>query len=285
MYHDQEMHKRSDCRKERKEKPRNFALFAVNDYESAKSRKDILTMKDLEDEKSIPLDKRIILALDVESVNDAKKWVERLEGYIGFYKVGLQLFLAGWFNIIDWIVQRNLGVMVDLKFFDVPRTVASAVGQLKDHGVSFTTVHGNDEILKAAVQNRNGPGILAVTVLTSLDQADLGELGFQCSVEELVLTRARRALAIGCDGVVSSGLEAPKLRGELGRNFLIVVPGVRPVENREVEDQKRVVDVKSAFLNGADHVVVGRPILKAPDPVAVVKGMQKQIEEALSVNY
>jgi orotidine-5'-phosphate decarboxylase len=232
--------------------------------------------------KSIALDKRIIFALDVESVDQARRLVERLEDQVKFYKVGLQLFLAGWFPIIDWIVKRNLEVMVDLKFFDVPQTVASAVNQLKGHGISFATVHGNDAILKAAAEVDFGTKILAVTVLTSLDVGDLRDLGFACSVEELVLSRARRALQLGCAGVVSSGLEAAKLRHELGDRFCIVVPGVRPVTNRVVDDQKRVVDVRSAFLNGADHVVIGRPIRNAEDPGELVKKMQEQIEEALN---
>jgi orotidine-5'-phosphate decarboxylase len=231
--------------------------------------------------KSIALDKRIIFALDVESADQAKQLVERLEDHVRFYKVGLQLFLAGWFPIIDWIVKRNLEVMVDLKFFDVPQTVALAVKQLRDHGISFATVHGNDGILRAAAEVDSGVKILAVTVLTSLDAGDLSDLGFDCSVENLVLSRARRALQAGCAGVVSSGLEAPGLRHELGDKFFIVVPGVRPVANREVDDQKRIVDVRGAFLNGADHVVIGRPIRNAADPAALIVSMQQQIEDAL----
>ncbi|MDY7033810.1 MAG: orotidine-5'-phosphate decarboxylase [Thermodesulfobacteriota bacterium] len=231
--------------------------------------------------KSIPLDKRIIFALDVASDKEAKKWVEKLEGHVKFFKVGLQLFLAGWFPIVDWIVKRDLEVMVDLKFFDVPKTVGSAVSQLKGRGISFTTVHGNDKILKAAVEHKGETQILAVTVLTSLDRGDLTDLGFECDIEELVLARARRALDIGCDGVVSSGLEAPKLRHTLGDNFLVVVPGVRPMDNCKKDDQKRIVDVKSAFTNGADHVVVGRPIREADDPLSVVRKMQREISEVL----
>lgn len=233
------------------------------------------------DEEPITLDKRIIFALDVASVDEAKHWVEKLEDHVKFFKVGLQLFLAGWFSIVDWIVKRDLEVMVDLKFFDVPKTVGSAIGQLKDRGISFTTVHGNDEILKAAVENSGGTKILAVTVLTSLDRADLEELGFTCNVEELVLSRARRAMEIGCDGVVSSGLEVPRLRHHLGNSFSVVVPGVRPVDNRGKDDQKRIVDVKTAFSYGADHVVVGRPIRQSPDPVETVQRMQKEIEEVV----
>jgi len=232
--------------------------------------------------KPIDLDKRIIFALDVASPEEAKQWVERLEDEVKFFKVGLELFLAGWFPMIEWIVKRALEVMVDLKFFDVPETVGRAVRQLHDRGISFATVHGIDGILKAAIENKKGTQILAVTVLTSLDQGDIRELGFACSVEDLVLNRAKRAVAMGCDGVVSSGLEAPKLRAHLGDGFLVVVPGVRPVDNRE-DDQKRVVDVRTAFQNGADHIVVGRPIRQAEDPLAVVKKMKTDIAQALPI--
>jgi orotidine-5'-phosphate decarboxylase len=231
--------------------------------------------------KNISLDKRIIFALDLETPEEARAWVEKLESRVKFFKVGLQLFLAGGFDIVEWILKRGSEVMLDLKFFDVPQTVASAVKQVGGRGVTFTTVHGNDAILRAAAEAKQGVKILAVTVLTSLDQGDLIDLGFQCSPEELVLSRARRALQVGCDGVVSSGLEAPKLRKELGGNFLVVVPGVRPVENR-ADDQKRVVTVRDAFLNGADYVVIGRPLKQAADPLALAVEMQQQIQDALN---
>ena len=231
--------------------------------------------------KNISLDKRIIFALDLETPEEARAWVEKLESRVKFFKVGLQLFLAGGFDIVEWILKRGSEVMLDLKFFDVPQTVASAVKQVGGRGVSFTTVHGNDAILRAAAEAKQGVKILAVTVLTSLDQGDLNDLGFQCSPEELVLSRARRALQVGCDGVVSSGLEAPKLRKELGGNFLVVVPGVRPVENR-ADDQKRVVTVRDAFLNGADYVVIGRPLKQTADPLALAVEMQQQIQDALN---
>jgi orotidine-5'-phosphate decarboxylase len=234
-------------------------------------------------QKSIALDKRIIMALDVASVEAAKRLVERLEDHIRFYKVGLELFLAGGFPMVDWLVKRDLEVMLDLKFFDVPQTVASAVKQLKDRGISFATVHGNDAILAAAVAADAGVKILAVTVLTSLDAGDLRELGFQCSVEELVVSRTRRAVDAGCAGVVCSGLEVSRLRAELGRRFFVVVPGVRPVENRPVDDQKRIVDVHSAFRNGADHVVMGRPIRNAANPEVLVRDLRQHIAEALQL--
>jgi len=231
--------------------------------------------------KDIPLNERIIFALDVSTNEEAKQWVQTLESHIRFFKVGLQLFLAGWFDIIEWILDRDLKVFVDLKFFDVPETVKLAVRALTDRGVSFATVHGNDAILRAAVEAAQGVRILAVTVLTSLDEADIRDLGFECSVQDLVLSRARRALEIGCSGVISSGLEAPMLRKELGDNFLVVAPGIRPVKN--VDDQKRTVDAGGAFENGADYIVVGRPIRDASDPVAVIQGMQAQIQTVLSM--
>jgi orotidine-5'-phosphate decarboxylase len=236
--------------------------------------------------KNIPLDERIIFALDVDSPEKAKEWVIKLESHIRFYKVGLQLFLAGWFPIIDWIANRGHKVMVDLKFFDVPETVKLAVKQLKNRGVTFATVHGNDPILRAAVEDPNGVKILAVTVLTSFGEEDMLEMfGVPCKVEELVFLRASRALRLGCEGVISSGLEARRLRGELGDNFLIVTPGIRPGANISIEqdDQRRIVTAGEAIANGADYVVVGRPISTADDPIAMVELMQLEIKKALAV--
>ena len=197
---------------------------------------------------------------------------------VNFYKLGLQLFMAGgYFELLTWLREQKKKVFVDLKFFDVPQTVESAVRQLKNKDAQFVSVHGNDEILKAAVKHKNGLKVLAVTVLTSLDQNDLNSLGFKCDVEKLVFSRAERALNLGCDGVISSGLETLKLREGLHQNFIIVVPGIRPVQN--VDDQKRTVNVKQAFLNGADYIVVGRPIKEAKDPKAKAEEIQKEISE------
>ena len=234
--------------------------------------------------KDIPLDQRIIFALDVDSVGLAKEWVQRLESHIKFYKVGLQLFLAGWFPIVEWIAERNHKVMVDLKFFDVPETVKLAVRQLQGRGVTFATVHGNDPILRAAVEAKGEVKILAVTVLTSFGQEDMEEIfGAPVNIADLVYLRARRALSLGCDGVVSSGLEAERLRSELGDRFFVVTPGIRPGINREIDqdDQKRIVTAGMAIADGADHLVVGRPISTASDPISVVEAMQKDILKAL----
>lgn len=233
--------------------------------------------------KPIPLNERIIFALDVDSKDKAERWLDQLGDHVKFYKVGLQLFLAGGFPVIDMILQRGYKVMVDLKFFDIPETVALAVRELKNKGATFVTVHGNDPILRAAVGERNGAKILAVTVLTSFDESDMREMGFTGTIEQLVYHRARKALDLGCDGVISSGLEAPRLREGLGDKFLIVTPGIRPGTNdvSEDDDQKRIATAGRAIINGADYVVVGRPIRDAADPVAVVRAMQEEIAAAL----
>ncbi|OGA36633.1 MAG: orotidine 5'-phosphate decarboxylase [Betaproteobacteria bacterium RIFCSPLOWO2_12_FULL_62_13b] len=228
--------------------------------------------------KSIPREERLIVALDVPSPAQARQLVERLGDSVRFYKIGLELFMAGgYFELLEWLTGRGNKVFVDLKFFDVPETVRSAVRALRDRGATFTTVHGNQAILEAAAQEKGSLKILAVTVLTSLDRGDLDDLGFQCDVERLVLSRARRALEAGCDGVISSGLEAPALRRELGERLLVVTPGIRPVENRPVDDQKRTVDVAQAFRNGADYIVIGRPIRNAPDPRAAAEAVQSTV--------
>jgi orotidine-5'-phosphate decarboxylase len=175
------------------------------------------------------------------------------------------------------MVGRGKKVFVDLKFFDVPATVAAAVRQLRNRGVTLTTVHGNQGIMEAAAAAKGDVKVLAVTVLTSLDRGDLDDLGFACDVEALVLSRARRALEAGCDGVVSSGLEAPKLREFIDHRLLVVTPGIRPVENRPVDDQKRTVDVAQAFANGADYIVVGRPIRDASNPRDAALAIQQTI--------
>lgn len=228
--------------------------------------------------KKIPPRDRLIFAMDVPGPTEAKKMAERLGDSVQFYKLGLELFMAGgYFELLDWMRARGKKVFADLKFFDVPQTVKSAVLALKGRDIEFVTVHGNDKILKAAAENKNNLKILAVTVLTSLDEGDLRDLGFQCKVEDLVLSRARRAMEAGCDGVISSGLEAARLRAHLGDKFLIITPGIRPVSNTTVDDQKRTVDVRQAFMNGADYIVVGRPIKEAPDPRAAAESIQETI--------
>ena len=235
--------------------------------------------------KDIPVKERIILALDVESPEQAKELVRKTESRINFYKVGLQLFMTGWFEIVDWLAARGHKVMLDLKFFDIPETVKLAVAQLNNRGVTFATIHGNDPIIRAAVAAKGDLALLAVTVLTSFGQEDMQAMGMTQSVEDLVYFRARRALELGCDGVVSSGLEAKRLRDRLGSKLLIVTPGIRPGANiqEQQDDQQRIVTAGQAIADGADYLVVGRPITKAPDPIAVINMLQDEINKTLAV--
>jgi orotidine-5'-phosphate decarboxylase len=232
----------------------------------------------------IPLNERIICALDFSEPETAKEWVEKLDGKIKFFKVGLQLFLAGWWPVIDHIVSRGNKVMVDLKFFDIPETVGLAVQQLKNKGVTFATIHGNDPIIRAAVQHKGELKILAVTVLTSFDESDMKDMGFTGSVADLVLIRSKKAIELGCDGVVSSAREAGTLRSSIQNNFVIVTPGIRPglnVDTIQNDDQKRIATAKDAIRNGADYVVIGRPISTSTDPLATVDTILREIEAAL----
>lgn len=221
---------------------------------------------------------RLIFAMDVADPAEARQLAERLGDSVQFYKLGLEMMMSGgYFELLDWMVARGKKVFADLKFFDVPATVGAAVRQLAHRGVTFATVHGNQGIMEAAAKAKGPVKILAVTVLTSLDRGDLDDLGFACDVEKLVLSRARRAFEAGCDGVVASGLELPALRGGVDNRLLVVTPGIRPVENRPVDDQKRVVTVEQAFRDGADYIVVGRPIRDAADPRQAAEAIQATI--------
>lgn len=242
---------------------------------------------------SIPREDRLILALDVDDADQARRTVEDLGDAVRFYKVGLQLFLGGGgFAMTEWLRSADKKVFLDLKFYDVPRTVGAAVGRVRGRGVSLLTVHGDAGILEAAcgalapgeptsVAESGAPGILAITVLTSLDAGDLEAFGFAREVTHLVVTRARRAVEAGCVGVVASGRELGPLREALGEEPLLVVPGIRDVPTGPRDDQKRTVTVEEALQLGADHVVVGRPIRDAPDPRAAALQYQERIAACL----
>jgi len=230
-------------------------------------------------DKTIRARDRLIFAMDVPDSNRARSLTDELGDAVSFYKIGLELMMSGgYFDLLDWMLAKDKKVFCDLKFFDIPATVGSAVRQLKDRGASFVTVHGNQSIMEAAAENKGDSlKVLGVTVLTSLDRGDLDDLGFDCDVGELVLSRARRALEAGCDGVISSGLEVPKLREHVDSKLLVVTPGIRPVDNKPEGDQKRVVTVEKAFANGADYIVVGRPIRDAESPRGAAEAIQATI--------
>ena len=234
---------------------------------------------------SIPARERLIFALDVPDPDQARRLISTLGDSVVFYKLGLEFFLSGhYFELAAELRDQGKKIFADLKLFDIPATVASAVRQLARHQVNFCTVHGNDSMLRAAAEAKGDMQILAVTALTSLDQGDLDDLGFQCDARTLVLSRARRALEIGCDGVVSSGLEVPALRQAVDHALITVCPGIRPIFNDErppQDDQQRIVTPAQAISSGADYLVVGRPIRDANDPRAAAEAIQQQIASAL----
>lgn len=228
--------------------------------------------------RPIPPAERLIFALDVPGPEAARSLVAALGEAVRFYKLGLELCMAGgYFELVDWLLERGKKVFVDLKLYDIPETVGAAVRRLRQRPVTFTTVHGDDRILAAACREKGELGILAVTVLTSLDRGDLRDLGYDVEVHDLVLARARRAQELGCAGVIASAREARELRRRLGPELLIVTPGIRPAGDRAGDDQKRVATVEGAFREGADYIVVGRPIRDAADPRQAAEDIQERI--------
>jgi orotidine-5'-phosphate decarboxylase len=232
---------------------------------------------------SIPHRERLIAALDVPTAAGARALAERLGDAVRFYKIGLELFSAGgYFELLQWLTARGAKVFADLKLYDIPETVRRAVANLSASGATFLTVHAERSILEAAAREKGRLKLLAVTVLTSFDQRSLAEMGYAGTVQDLVVQRARAALESGCDGVIASGHEAPRLRAEFGERLLVVTPGVRPA-GAGAQDQKRVVDVAQAFAAGADYIVVGRPIRDAADPRAAAEAIQATIAGAFKV--
>ena len=230
-------------------------------------------------QRNITNQDRLIFAMDVPDCGVAKNLVEELGDSVNFYKIGLELMMTGeYFDLLDWMLERDKQVFADLKFFDIPATVGAAVSRLKNRGASFVTVHGNQSIMEAAAANKGDiMKVLGVTALTSLDRGDLDDLGFDCDIDDLVLSRAKRALEAGCDGAISSGMEVAKLRQHIDTKLLVITPGIRPVDNKPSEDQKRVVTVTQAFKNGADYIVVGRPIRDANHPREATEAIQESI--------
>ena len=222
---------------------------------------------------------RLIFALDVPTLAEARAWIARLGDAVTFYKLGLEFCMGGdYFALLAELRAAGKKVFADLKFYDVPATVRGAVANLARAGAECCTLHGVGSIYRAAVPVRGGMKLLAVTVLTSMDESDLAELGWRGGpVEDLVALRAQAAVAAGIDGLICSAQEAARLRCELGPGPLLITPGIRAADERGGDDQKRTMTLAEAFRAGADHIVVGRPIRHAADPRAAAEAMQAEI--------
>ena len=227
---------------------------------------------------------RLIVALDVPGPDDARDLISKIGSHAGVWKIGLELLFSGGADLARELADAGQKVFVDAKLLDIPNTVERATENIAAMGATFLTVHGHDvKTMKAAMRGREGSNLklLAVTVLTSLDQADLEEQGSRMSPAELVLHRAQLRKEAGFDGVIASGLEADQIRQATGSDFLIVTPGIRPA-GADVGDQARVMTPARAIAAGADYLVVGRPITKADDPAAAAAEIAGEIESALS---
>ncbi len=212
---------------------------------------------------------RLILALDVATIDDARRVVSDLEGIVDFFKVGLALQLArGVEDLIHSLIKDGKKVFLDYKYYDVPETLRKAVSRAAQLGVAFLTVHGSSSLIRSAVEGRGDAALklFTVTVLTSMDADDMAEMGYtKHTVEQLVLFRAQKALDAGCDGVIASGREARQIKELAGNKLLVVTPGIRP-PGYPADDQKRRTTATDAILAGADYLVIGRPITEAVNP-------------------
>lgn len=226
---------------------------------------------------------RLIVALDLQDIDAARSMVEQLKGVVNFFKIGLALQLApGVEDLIQSLIATGKKVFLDYKYYDVPETLKKGVSQAARLGVSFLTVHGSGDLIRAAVSGRGQSDmkLFTVTVLTSMDASDLAEMGYpDSSVEDLVLVRARKALDAGCDGVIASGREAKKIKELSGSNLLVVTPGIRP-EGYPEDDQKRKSTPAEAILAGADYLVIGRPITDAVNPTTAAREFLSEMQDA-----
>ena len=224
---------------------------------------------------------RLIVALDVSSVAAAEAMVEKLGDAVSFYKIGYQLAFAGGLSFAETLIRGGKKVFVDLKLHDIGNTVAKGVESVAKLGATFLTVHAYPQTMHAAVDARKGSGlrILAVTVLTSYDDADLAAAGYDFTVPELVAERAAQARDIGVDGLVCSAEEAERLRGIASTGMVLVTPGIRPA-GADKGDQKRIMTPAAAIAAGADYLVVGRPVVAAPDPKAAAEAIVKEFAGA-----
>ena len=233
---------------------------------------------------SLTTRERLIFALDVPGRAEAIAWIDRLGDSVAFYKIGMELLASGeYFDVLGVLADRGKRVFVDLKFFDIPATVAGTIARLSRWRVDYCTIHGwHPAMMQAAAEaNAGDMRLLAVTVLTSMGRADLAQMGIDREPVDVVVQRARAAQAAGIDGVIASGQEAAPIRAATGAGFSIVCPGIRP-GGPAGDDQQRTVGVAEAFANGADAIVVGRPIRKAADPRTAAEAIQAEIAGALA---
>ena len=223
----------------------------------------------------------IIVALDVDSATEARALTARLGDRISFYKVGMELYAAAGMPFVRELIDGGKDVFLDMKFYDIPETVKRAVAQVARSGVRFLTVHGSGPAMRAAVEGKGASSLklLAVTVLTSFDRADLMDLGYPCDVASLVALRARKAREAGMDGIVASPLDAAAVRAIAGPEAILVTPGVRS-PGGAVADQKRVATPAEAIRDGADYLVMGRQITRAADPAAEAARVLEEIRGA-----
>jgi orotidine-5'-phosphate decarboxylase len=220
----------------------------------------------------------LIVALDFDSADKARQLVDRLGGHVSFYKVGLELYTAAGTDFVRELISKGKDVFLDLKLYDIGETVKRAVARIASAGVRFTTVHGSSALMRAAVEGRGDSalGLLAVTVLTSFDQQDLADLGYSCTVPDLVALRVRKAVEAGMDGIVCSPLEATLVRRIAGPRATLVTPGVRSAGAGK-GDQKRVATPAEALRAGANYLVIGRQVTRAEDPAAEVGRILEEI--------
>jgi orotidine-5'-phosphate decarboxylase len=225
---------------------------------------------------------RLIVALDLTSVEAAEAMVERLGDSVTFYKIGYQLAYAGGLPLVRKLAEKGKKVFIDLKLHDIGNTVARGVESIAKLGATFLTVHAYPQTMKAAVEGRAGSGlkILGVTVLTSYDDGDLHAAGYRLGVSDLVEARAQQAQVLGVDGLVCSPEEAASLHKIVGHQMVLVTPGIRPA-GATSGDQKRIMTPARAISAGADYLVVGRPVIEAADPKATADAIQAEIVQAL----
>ncbi|HYZ87022.1 MAG TPA: orotidine-5'-phosphate decarboxylase [Bryobacteraceae bacterium] len=221
----------------------------------------------------------LIVALDVPNEDDARSIVKRVGTSIDFYKVGMELYASAGMAFVKELLGSGKQVFLDMKFYDIGETVKRAVAQVANSGVHLLTVHGSGAVMRAAVEGRGGHALklLAVTVLTSFDESDLLDLGYPCSVEELVALRTRKAMEAGIDGLVCSPLEVARVRALAGDQAILVIPGVRSADASK-GDQKRVATPAEAMRDGATYLVIGRQVTRAADPKAEAEKILEEIQ-------